>query len=47
LDICCLQLGGSDGDASGESGTLLHRIRQSTPEFGNIQNYDTDDDLIL
>ena len=47
--IACeyLQLGGSDSGTSHESEGLLHRTRQSTPAFGNIQDYDTDDDLIL
>jgi len=41
------QLGGSDSNLSHESEGLLLRIRQSTPAFGNVQDYDTDDDLIL
>jgi len=42
-----LQLGDSEHSASYESVGLLNRIKQSQPAFGNIQDYDTDDDLIL
>jgi len=45
--MTCFQLRGSEGGASTESAGLLSRIRKSTPTFGNIQDYDTDDDLIL
>jgi len=43
----CLQLGGSNSGATHESVGLLQYSRQSTPAFGNIQEYDTDDELIL
>jgi len=45
--MTCVQLSGIDTGASHESEGLLHRVQQSTPAFGNIQEYDTDDDLIL